>query len=162
MKYNKLLMGLTLLGCSYQAPVAAKNDSDLPSKEVRAENNHLQWLHHAEIDLKAAKKLSESSELVGPVVYHIQQCVEKALKAYLVYQHKPVIKTHNLTELLTHCSHVDDEFDSVHQAAVELSPYATVSRYPNSRFILPDAARLEKVMEHALHILRLVKNKMVL
>ncbi len=162
MKYNKLLMGLTLLGCVPETTVfAEKNETASPeTKQVGAKHTYLHWLQHAEIDLKAAKKLSESHELAGPVVYHIQQCVEKALKAYLVYNHKPVAKTHNLTELLNLCSRVDNEFMSVQEAASELTPYATISRYPNNRFSLPDSAAIEKVIGQALHILRLVKNKM--
>lgn len=153
-------MGLTLL--SY-APLAICADTNtLPTNEIQKKTAHpgyLNWLQHAEIDLKAAKKLSESPELAGPVVYHIQQCVEKALKAYLVYSNRPVIKTHDLTELLDVCAKVDAEFRSLKNTAAELSPYATASRYPNSRFALPDVETVENTIIKAFDILKLVKKK---
>ncbi len=45
---------------------------------------HKEWLFKAEHDLKSAELLLQSVEpLYDIIVYHTQQCAEKALKAYL-------------------------------------------------------------------------------
>lgn len=154
LKKGSLLFGLTLCAASQAATERASLNPAFSSR-------HVEWLKCAETDLKAAKKLSESDELAGPLLYHVQQCVEKALKAYLVYQKKPVIKTHNLVELINACGQIDGDFKSMHTAAKTLSPYATASRYPNSRFSA-DIALVDRCMRQALDILLIVKNKLAL
>lgn len=157
-RMNVFLMGLALVGCM-PATIEAANTTSL-NPVTQSVHQHVKWLMIAEVDLKAAKKLSESEELVGPALYHIQQCVEKTLKAYLVYKNKPVIKTHDLVELIKACSTMDNDFAQLRLAAAELSPYATLSRYPNSRFCA-DLSTAHTCMRHALEILTLVKNKLL-
>ncbi len=46
---------------------------------------HEEWLVFAEQDLKSAKIILKSNEsIIGPALFHTQQCAEKALKAYLI------------------------------------------------------------------------------
>jgi HEPN domain-containing protein len=65
---------------------------------------HEEWLQFAEDDLKAASRrmLSPKEIVLGPALYHTQQCAEKALKAYLVYKQQPLRRIHDLVELLTY------------------------------------------------------------
>lgn len=45
-------------------------------------HSHEAWMEKSLIDLKVSKALF-TKEFFGPVVYHCQQCAEKAFKGYL-------------------------------------------------------------------------------
>ena len=90
-----------------------------------------QWLLKSQRDLLAARLLIESEQsLLDVVVYHCQQCAEKALKAYLTYQDVIFQKTHNLSVLLELCVPFSSDFGNFRDAAETLTPYATDFRYP--------------------------------
>ena len=90
-----------------------------------------QWIDRAEEDLRNAEHTLtlEKDCPVGTVCFHAEQCVEKYLKALLVFQNVDFPKTHNIPELLTlvpasvrpHLSAEEQE---------QLTDYATVLRYP--------------------------------
>ena len=61
-----------------------------------------QWVEKAENDLKNAThtlKLGRDCP-TDTVCFHAQQCVEKYLKALLVFEGKDVSKTHHISELM--------------------------------------------------------------
>ena len=71
-----------------------------------------EWLVRAERDLRVARYLlrmpDPPPESVG---FHAQQCVEKALKAYLTY-HRPVFeRRHDLNYLIDLCAPLDPGFE---------------------------------------------------
>lgn len=47
------------------------------------------------------------------VCYHMQQCVEKCLKAYLVAHEKPFRRTHDIAELIEYCKEIDPKETSI-------------------------------------------------
>lgn len=151
LKHRYTILSLALLGFSLHA--ASVSFTQKPEL-------YAQWLMYAETDIKAAHTLSEFDDLRGPVLYHAQQSVEKALKAFLIYKQRPVEKTHNLLDLTKACMAVDESFKALQPAAAELSPYATISRYPNESFCA-DAMKVESAMKQALSILKTVKAKLV-
>lgn len=57
-----------------------------------------EWISIASEELMAAKHL-EKLNLHRMVCYHCQQCVEKALKAFLVEKDKEFQRTHNILDL---------------------------------------------------------------
>ena len=92
---------------------------------------HEKWLIKAENDLKSAKKLMEGKNYISDTaIYHCQQCAEKALKAFLLYNQKEIKKTHDLELLIELCIEIDNEFDELYDFAVTLAPYSTLFRYP--------------------------------
>lgn len=97
--------------------------------EVRA------WLEKAEEDwLSAEWLLLEDSPVTTPGVFHLQQVVEKLLKAALVYERVAFERRHDLRYLaeLTHDQTIlrhRDLFD-------ELTPYAVETRYPGDAPVL--------------------------
>lgn len=94
-----------------------------------------QWLLKSQRDLLAGKLLIESEQsLLDVVVYHCQQCVEKALKGYLTYQDVIFQKTHNLSVLLELCIPFSSNFEGFRDAAEVLTPYAAGFRYPQDIF----------------------------
>jgi HEPN domain-containing protein len=116
---------------------------------------HKEWLDFAEQDLKVAKIIISSPEaMVGPILFHAQQCAEKAFKAFLVYRHQPLRKTHDLISLIKLCLDIDPEFNTLIQEALDLNPYISGSRYPDSHFAIPDLTTATASIQKAEKILR--------
>jgi HEPN domain-containing protein len=89
------------------------------------------WIIYAEEDLCLAKhslKL-ESGCPFRLTAYHAQQCAEKYLKAFLVYNQIDFPYTHSIIRLLEICSSVN-QFPELKEAE-ELTPFAITTRYPD-------------------------------
>ena len=87
------------------------------------------YIIKAEHDLKTAKdEIITDKPATDTVCFHAQQCAEKYLKAYLVFNGKEIIKTlktHNIEVLLVACKEVDDAFNYLIEInAHELTDYA--------------------------------------
>lgn len=98
------------------------------------------------------------ADLFDTEIYHTQQCAEKALKGYLVFQQQQVFKTHDLVELLKQCYQFDGQFWSFLDSAKILTPYAVEFRYPDD-VISPDEADVVDAIKRAQAIIDFVKNK---
>lgn len=118
---------------------------------------HNQWLDFAKYDLKSAKG-SHSLEFYGTVAYLCQQSAEKALKSYLIFKNREILKTHDLIKLLDLCMLIDRNFSKITDAAGFLNPLSTKFRYP-SEFEIPDKDYSSMAIKHASKILRLVNKK---
>ena len=91
-----------------------------------------EWLKFSEMDLRAAKHLSETM-LPPPleiICYHCQQSAEKALKAFLVYHGITPPRTHDLNDLRNICQNIDDNFDEITADCKRLTDYGVQPRYP--------------------------------
>jgi HEPN domain-containing protein len=89
------------------------------------------WLNKADEDLQAARVLAKSPEPLPEVaVFHCQQAVEKAFKAFLVWHDVPFRRTHSLEEIGEQCLRVDATLAAVVDEVVPLSEYAWRYRYP--------------------------------
>jgi HEPN domain-containing protein len=102
-----------------------------------------QWVQKAENDLKTAAhtlKLREDCP-TDTICFHAQQCVEKYVKALLVWQGVDFPKTHNLESLLALVPPRYRARLTVEEQA-RLTDYATVTRYPGDYDPIPlDEAR---------------------
>jgi HEPN domain-containing protein len=92
-----------------------------------------EWIAKAENDLKNAS-LALVAGADGPtdtVCIHAQQCVEKYIKALLVFQATPFPKTHNIRDLR---ALLPPRFRPTLDSTTEdrLTAYATVRRYPGA------------------------------
>jgi len=97
----------------------------------------LDWLREARADLEHAK-LSLEGGSYNWACFAAQQCVEKALKAFLmgVMRRRPS-HVHDLTRLY---AEVKDRLklpNDVIQRLGELSSYYTIARYPNAGLMRP-------------------------
>ena len=91
-----------------------------------------EWVMKAENDLVNALHTLEIIEEECPtdtVCYHAQQCIEKYLKAFLVFVDIDFPKTHDISKLvmlLREKIHIDLSVEEQRR----LTGYATVTRYP--------------------------------
>jgi len=91
------------------------------------------WIVKAEEDLKIGQdELATEFPAWSGVAFHMQQCAEKYLKAYLTFRNRAFRKTHDISELLQICIEVDESFTRLQEANVdELTLYAVEVRYPS-------------------------------
>ncbi|MBF0327875.1 MAG: HEPN domain-containing protein [Nitrospirae bacterium] len=90
-----------------------------------------EWLKKADNDLKTSKhilKLDVDSP-TDTICFHAQQCVEKYIKALMVFKQIPFPKSHNLSELLNLLPIKYHSLLSKEEQQL-LTVYATVTRYP--------------------------------
>lgn len=115
------------------------------------------WLAYADNDLRAAHVVIEvKNPLIGIALYHVEQAVEKALKAYLIACDVSFALTHDLKPLLSSCSAIDSDFEQFSNDAKEISPYATKSRYPNKSYTPPSKDEVEELIARAHTIVEFV------
>ena len=90
------------------------------------------WLKKADHDLETAQRaLHAGSPITDTAAYHCHQATEKALKAYLASRLAPLVKTHDLMDLLTRCADADARFADWADRIAELAAFGTVLRYPS-------------------------------
>jgi HEPN domain-containing protein len=89
-----------------------------------------EWMAKADNDLRSAEYLLKMEDCpTDTICFHVQQCVEKCLKALLVTQGTGFRKTHDLEELVALVpSRLRPSLDDREQD--RLTEYATVTRYP--------------------------------
>ncbi len=89
------------------------------------------WMRRSEQDLEAAVVLLEHEQAGEIVLFHLQQSVEKAIKAYLIDQEKNMPHVHDIELLLDEASNLDQRF-KVWESLENMTVFAVVGRYPES------------------------------
>lgn len=91
------------------------------------------WITKAEEDLRSAEAdLAFIPPIPSDALFHCQQAVKKALKAFLTAQDKPFHKTHDLDELALSCESADPSLHDSLTTCRGLTVYAWRSRYPGA------------------------------
>jgi len=115
----------------------------MPHDPVRVADT-LGWLRKVALDLRSADADSSADPpILEDVLFHSQQAVEKALKAYLTWHQVPFGKTHDLRQLSKICATIDPTLPQELSAAIPLTRYAWQFRYPGS----PDEPTPEEAAE---------------
>lgn len=111
------------------------------------------WRRKADEDFKIALALLKTgdSTLTGGICFHVQQAVEKYIKASLVRNRIGFPKTHSIRELLPLLP-VEDVPDIAEAEQDRLTDYAVMVRYPGEE----ERIRLREA-EEALRIARRVR-----
>ncbi len=119
------------------------------------------WIRKAENDLKIGCREIEAEDAATDMVcFHMQQCVEKYLKAYLTLNQKPFRKTHDISELIELAMEIDPEFEQLHQIEADtLTIYGVEIRYPDD-FYMPSLEEARKCVELALKAREFVRIKL--
>jgi HEPN domain-containing protein len=90
-------------------------------------------MQKAENDLILAKHITTMVNIdIANACYHCQQCAEKALKAFLVYNNVKYRMIHDLDDLCFDCKNIDPDFKQISVNCNILNDYITHSRYPSS------------------------------
>jgi len=92
-----------------------------------------EWLLIAYDDLDSASFLFEHKhpKPLEIICYHCQQSVEKSLKAFLISRGIEAPKLHDCGKLCGLCMAEDSAFEPFQHDCIELSLYATNTRYPS-------------------------------
>jgi len=117
----------------------------------------LEWVSYADDDLIMAKhgltiKVGNPYKLIA---FHAQQCVEKYLKAYLVYRKIDFPYTHDISRLLELCSSLVDWVAEIADAR-KLTIYASTSRYPGIERIVTET-EAKNAINIATHVRDIVR-----
>ena len=100
-----------------------------------AKSNYTTWLVKAENDLlNIENNLKASNVPWDTVCFHAQQAAEKFLKAFLVFNAQPLIRTHDLVALLATCAQVNVSLATLQSDCQKLSYYAVGVRYPSDLY----------------------------
>ncbi|MCE2414585.1 HEPN domain-containing protein [Candidatus Poribacteria bacterium] len=106
----------------------------------------LEWIEKAEEDYNAAKWLQQSpNPLHNSICFHVQQCIEKYLKAWLQEANIHTPRTHNLQELLDLIVQSLPTWARWQSDFKIITAYAVDPRYPG------DSATSDNT-QHAMHI----------
>jgi HEPN domain-containing protein len=100
-----------------------------------------EWVAKAEEDCAGAIALNRRRKTPLPnlVCFHAQQCAEKYLKAFLLFQKISFPRIHDLVALLDLCVEQDRSFEALRQASLHLDPYSVLFRYPGQDATIEDA-----------------------
>ena len=116
------------------------------------------WLDRARRDLHAARLLM-AGDAHAEALFHCQQAVEKALKAFLTFHQKPFRKTHDLGDLSPDCLAIDASLESAVADAEGLTQYAWRFRYPGMPYE-PDAAEAAEGLQKAEAVVREIERRL--
>ena len=117
------------------------------------------WISYADDDLRLAKNTLETMKEECPynlVAYHAQQCVEKYLKAYLVYLCVDFPYTHDIFKLMQLFG-VEAHWIEKIQNAKDLTIYGVSSRYPeeNEQVTKEEAYQAVSIADNVKQVVRL-------
>ena len=119
------------------------------------------WVARAENDLKIAKdEIGTEKPATDAICFHAQQCVEKYLKAYLIFNQKRFRKTHNIAKLIELCKEIHEDFDYLYEiGAHNLTDYAVEIRY-GEEFYFPAIDETKEAIEIAEKVKSFVLRKL--
>lgn len=106
----------------------------------------LEWIEKAEEDYSVAQLIHQSSnQLHNSICFHVQQCIEKYLKAWLQEVNIRAPRTHNLVELLDVIVQTLPDWSHWQPDLKRIAGYAVDPRYPGDSRTADDT-------QHAMHI----------
>jgi len=87
------------------------------------------WLGKAASDIRAARLVLESDGPYDTACFHAQQAIEKALKGFLAFQRRPILRTHDLDELQVACLALGPLPELAALDLTEATDYGVLVRY---------------------------------
>ena len=113
-----------------------------------------EWLKFAKIDLQSSETLIEDESLSTSAAFHVQQCVEKSLKALLELYNEKVPRVHDLIKLKKQVEEIDTKNIKINEEIIDqINQVYIDTRYPADFGLLPDGnpskERIVKFIEEA-------------
>jgi HEPN domain-containing protein len=130
-------------------------------KSIKYATDVAAWLSKANEDLSWAN-YDFKGKYFSQTCFASQQTVEKALKAYLLYNNTLPPKIHNLLELLVLCQKFDKNLERFKKYCETLDQYYIGSRYPDTGSGEYSEDEAQEALELASKILDFVKKKIEL
>ncbi len=124
------------------------------------------WLDKATEDLAVAQLLLPEDH-TSHVCFLSQQCIEKAMKGFLVGKTGKYPRVHTLGDLLTECEVIDSDFNQFINQCIVIDQYYIPTRYPDTipggkASGLPNKAEAEEAIKIADTILKFVNSRLIL
>ena len=118
-----------------------------------------EWVDKAEADYAAALLLRKSRKKHSRdlVCFHLQQCVEKYLKARLVEGNVAFPKTHDLERLLDLALPSEPTWQLLRPALATITNYAVEVRYPGR---IVSALEAKTILNATTHIRGLIRERL--
>lgn len=104
------------------------------------------WIFHAALDRMAAEKLRSDPNLYYSAAFHCQQCIEKALKGFLLFKSRKLMDGHNLTWLCKQAAMMDNSFIQWIDESAVLNRYYIETRYPADIPLDIDGATMDSLI----------------
>ena len=117
-----------------------------------------EWFNIADKDLNGAKILFEHDADYGIVLFHLQQCIEKYLKGFLIYKTGMLQGGHSLIKLCKKACEFDNEFRKYIKDCAFLNEYYIETRYPAEDPLIADKEDVEEGMKITISIVKYVKS----
>jgi len=119
------------------------------------------WIRRAENDMKIGKdELLTESPATDMICFHMQQCAEKYLKAFLIFNGIEITKTHDIYEVINHCIKLEPDFSYLIEINADiLTKYAVNIRY-GEIFYYPPIEETKKAVEKAEKVKNYVLEKL--
>ena len=114
------------------------------------------WVYKAEGDFRTARTMSRKRKDAAPdnVCFCAHQCVEKYLKAFLVFHKRRFPKTHHLQALLDYAVDIDPGLEGLREPLLQLEPYGVEIRYPGENATIAESKAAVKHMVSVRDVLR--------
>ena len=118
------------------------------------------WIRRAESDLKIGRdELATEDPATDAICFHMQQCAEKYLKAYLIFHGAEHPRTHDIAFIASKCAEIDPDFHSLIKEGVgSLTKYAVGIRYDEE--IFPSLEETKQALEFAERVKTFVLKKL--
>jgi HEPN domain-containing protein len=114
-----------------------------------------EWIKFAKADLQSSKVLIEDENLSTTAAFHVQQCVEKSLKALIELYNKKVPRIHDLIKIK---KKIDEEINGIYievdeEILDQINQVYIDTRYPADFGLLPEGKpskeKINKFIEEA-------------
>ena len=117
---------------------------------------YFDWLFYAYQDHLSALMLAEDKRMYSASAFHCQQCIEKALKAFLLFKNRKQFDGHNLTWLCKQAALMDGNFVKWIEKSALLSRYYIETRYPADDLLEIDRATLDDLLDSTSEMLNFI------
>lgn len=115
----------------------------------------LEWIEKAEDDYAAVQHLLQAPNLLHDIIcFHVQQCIEKYLKAWLQEANIPFSKTHDLEDLLKLITPTMPAWNVWKPDLKITTAYAVDSRYPDDSATDEDTQSAMLICDKVRHAIR--------
>ncbi|MDL2233052.1 HEPN domain-containing protein [Ruminococcaceae bacterium OttesenSCG-928-L11] len=93
--------------------------------------HYLDWLERANEDMRCVQRLMDHEDCFNNAAFFCQQCIEKALKAYILLKCNELVDGHNLTWLCKRAMKYDRSFNQWLDESASLNHCYIETRYPS-------------------------------